>query len=98
MLSKIAVLLTALVAGTVTAAAPPAVNETSVTPGSTCASLGPMAFDVAYNFMLSAYNPTVTTQNDTGVPLVLGQAGASYGVLFKVLSVRGSHSCTDYTH
>ena len=56
--------------------------------GPQCAGLGPSAFDIAYNFTLAAYKTTGTNANDTGLPLVLGQAGAIDGAEFKVLSVR----------
>ena len=54
-----------------------------------CAGLGGGAFDTASNFTLSAYytDESLNT-NTTGVPLVLGQAGAISGASFKVLSVR----------
>ena len=68
--------------------AAPALETRQNTPGPQCAGLGLSAFDIAYNFTLAALNTTGTPANDTGVPLVLGQAGAIDGAEFKVLSVR----------
>ena len=70
------------------ASAAPALQARQTGPGPQCAGLGPSAFDVAYNFTLAAYNVSGANANDTGVPLVLGQAGAIDGAEFKVLSVR----------
>ena len=53
-----------------------------------CNLLGGGAFDTAQNFTLAAWNTTLPNANNTGVPLVLGQAGAISGAEFKVLSVR----------
>jgi hypothetical protein len=61
---------------------------TKITPGSQCAGLGTGAFDVAYNFTLAAYPTSSSSTNNTRLPLVLGQNGASDGVEFMVLSVR----------
>lgn len=62
----------------------PAMKRTSPS----CTNLGGGAFDNAKTFTLAAYNTSLPNANTTGVPLVLGQAGAISGVSFKVLSVR----------
>ena len=53
-----------------------------------CDNLGGGAFDTLNNFTLAAYFTDGDNANSTGVPLVLGQAGATSGASFKVLSVR----------
>ena len=57
-----------------------------------CANLGGGAFDTADNFTFAAYYTDGPNANTTGVPLVLGQAGAIDGASFKVLSVRPAPS------
>lgn len=54
-----------------------------------CNPWGSAGFDVSYNFTLSAYNVTEEFDpNAVGSPLVLGQAGATTGAEFHVMSVR----------
>lgn len=84
--ASLAVLSTAVAA----VSAAPALEARQYAPGPQCAGLGYSAFDIAYNFTLAALNTTGTPANDTGVPLVLGQAGAIDGAEFKVFSVRHS--------
>lgn len=57
-------------------------------PGKWCDDLGYAIFDIAYNITLAAVYRDKPNANDTGVPLVVGQAGAVDGASFKVLSVR----------
>ncbi|EKM51294.1 uncharacterized protein PHACADRAFT_263332 [Phanerochaete carnosa HHB-10118-sp] len=76
-------------------AAPAALSARQSTVGPQCAGLGPGVFDVAYNFTLTAWNATIST-NDTGVPLVLGQAGAVDGAEFKVFSTWASYPFNDF--
>lgn len=75
-------------AAAVAVSAAPALNarQTNV---AACDNLGPGAFDVANNFTLAAWNEQST--NSSGVPLVLGQAGAIDGASFKVLSTWASY-------
>ncbi len=56
-------------------------------PGPWCDGLGAGAFDVASGFSLAAYNTSTPNANTTGAPLVFGQAGATDGASYKVLSV-----------
>ena len=62
----------------------PAVKRTSPS----CDGLGGGAFDRVNSFTFAAYNTSLPNANTTGVPLVLGQAGAISGLELKVLSVR----------
>lgn len=71
-------------------------NVPRSTPGPWCDGLGPGAFDIAYNFTLAAYNNTWPNTNTTGLPLVLGQNGATTGAEFKVLSVRFNYLSLRY--
>lgn len=59
--------------------------------GPGCGNLGAGAFDVVTNFTLAAYYADQPNANNTGAPIVLGQAGAIDGAEFKVLSVRIQH-------
>lgn len=77
-----------LLAAAVSAA--PALKARQFIPGPQCNGLGPAVFDVVNNFTLAAFNTSLPNANDTGVPLVLGQAGAIDGAEFKVFSVRAS--------
>ena len=61
----------------------PAVKRTSPS----CDGLGGGAFDRVNSFTFAAYNTSLPNANTTGVPLVLGQAGAISGASFHVLSV-----------
>ena len=78
-------ILTLAFAATAAAVALPAAKR-DLAPS--CNLLGGGAFDTAQNFTLAAWNTTLPNANNTGVPLVLGQAGAISGAEFKVLSVR----------
>ena len=53
---------------------------------------------LAYNFTLSAVNKTQSdaSDNSTGIPLVLGQAGAVPGASFHVTSTFASYPYNDY--
>ena len=73
------------VAGTSLASPTPKARQSL---GSWCDGLGGGAFDVANNFTLAALYRDLPNANDTGVPIVVGQAGAVDGEEFKVLSVR----------
>ncbi|KAI0739463.1 hypothetical protein C8Q80DRAFT_1111192 [Daedaleopsis nitida] len=61
-----------------------------------CNNLGGGAFDNAKTFTLAAYNTSLPNANTTGVPLVLGQAGAISGVSFKALSTITTFPFDDY--
>ncbi|GJE94057.1 hypothetical protein PsYK624_102250 [Phanerochaete sordida] len=78
------------------AAAAPALSARQTPVGPQCAGLGPGAFDIASNFTLAAWNATGSNANDTGVPLVLGQAGAVDGAEFKILSTWASFPYDDF--
>lgn len=52
-----------------------------------CDGLGGGGFDNASNFTVAAFNRTQPNANNTGAPLVLGQAGAILGAEFEVFSV-----------
>ncbi|KIL60332.1 hypothetical protein M378DRAFT_187793 [Amanita muscaria Koide BX008] len=52
--------------------------------------------DLAYNFTLSAWNTTLPNVNETGVPLVLGQNGASTGMSFQITSTYASYPYNDF--
>lgn len=77
--------------GAAAVSAAPTLDARQFAPGPQCSGLGIAVFDIAYNFTLAAYNVTGPNTNDTGVPLVLGQAGAVDGASFKILSVRPLH-------
>ncbi|TFK36216.1 hypothetical protein BDQ12DRAFT_253709 [Crucibulum laeve] len=52
--------------------------------------------DLSWNFTLAAVNTTLPNTNDTGVPLVLGQNGATSGIIFHVTSTISSYPYNDY--
>ncbi|KIP02454.1 hypothetical protein PHLGIDRAFT_79089 [Phlebiopsis gigantea 11061_1 CR5-6] len=85
-----------LSAAAAAAAAPALLAARQTAPGPQCAGLGLAVFDIAYNFTLAAYNATGPNANDTGAPLVLGQAGAVDGAEFKVLSTWASFPYNDF--
>ncbi|KAI0684488.1 hypothetical protein BC835DRAFT_1389926 [Cytidiella melzeri] len=61
-----------------------------------CEPWGSTGFDVASNFTLVAFDAThVVTSSSVGVPLVLGQAGATTGAEFHVLSTYASYPYGD---
>ncbi|KAF8638633.1 hypothetical protein AX17_002058 [Amanita inopinata Kibby_2008] len=61
------------------------------------APLAPMLLsDLPYNFTLSAWNTTLPNANSTGVPLVLGQNGASAGLSFQVTATFASYPYNDF--
>ncbi|KAF9459256.1 hypothetical protein BDZ94DRAFT_1051458 [Collybia nuda] len=49
-----------------------------------------------YNFTIAAVNTTLPNSNSTGVPLVLGQNGASTGISFYVTSTYATYPYNDY--
>ncbi|KAK7680810.1 hypothetical protein QCA50_016120 [Cerrena zonata] len=65
-------------------------------PGPWCSNLGAGAFDIVTNFTLAAFNVDQPNANNTGIPLVLGQAGAIDGAEFKILSTFASFPFNDY--
>ncbi|KAI0692696.1 hypothetical protein C8T65DRAFT_669343 [Cerioporus squamosus] len=85
-------LLTLAFAATATVALPAAKRDLAPS----CNLLGGGAFDTATNFTLAAWNTTLPNANNTGVPLVLGQAGAIPGAEFKVLSTFASYPFNQY--
>ncbi|KAL6298751.1 hypothetical protein BKA93DRAFT_833949 [Sparassis latifolia] len=62
-----------------------------------CAGLGIASFPTEYNFTLAAWNWTLPNANDTGAPLVIGQAGAVDGESFGVLSTWATYSYAEWT-
>lgn len=52
------------------------------------AQVGRGGFGDNSNFKLTAYSAKLSPNNDTGIPLALGYAGAAGGAQFKVLAVR----------
>ncbi|KAF8635274.1 hypothetical protein AX15_000496 [Amanita polypyramis BW_CC] len=52
--------------------------------------------DLPYHFTLAAWNATLSNANETGVPLVLGQNGASAGLSFQVISTYSSYPYNDF--
>jgi len=65
-------------------------------PGPWCDGLGAGIFDIAPNITLAAFNTTLPNANDTGAPLVMGQAGAVDGAEFKILSTWASFPFNDF--
>ncbi|KAL1745224.1 hypothetical protein HDZ31DRAFT_63320 [Schizophyllum fasciatum] len=51
---------------------------------------------LGYNFTLAALNTTLPNANNTGVPLVLGSAGAITGASFYITSTYASYPYNDY--
>ncbi|OBZ72803.1 hypothetical protein A0H81_06940 [Grifola frondosa] len=90
--APLSLLVLALAGTSLALPAPPRRRE----PGAWCNNLGGGAFDIAYNFTLAAYNSTGTNTNSTGVPLVLGQAGATTGEEIKALSTYASFPYNDF--
>lgn len=78
-------LLTFLLSSVALASAAP--FEKRLTTAPWCQNLGAGAFDLVTNFTLAAYYTEQPNANSTGVPLVLGRAGAIDGAEFKILSV-----------
>ena len=93
----IALNLLTLALGAVSAVVAAPASKRAMAPS--CNGLGGGVFDTADNFTLAAYFTNGNNANDTGLPLVLGQAGAISGASFKVLSVRifacGMSACYD---
>ncbi|RDX40628.1 hypothetical protein OH76DRAFT_1412848 [Lentinus brumalis] len=85
-------LLTLAFAAAATVALPAAKRDLAPS----CNLLGGGAFDTATNFTLAAWNTTLPNANNTGVPLVLGQAGAISGAEFKVFSTFASFPFNQY--
>lgn len=83
-----ALLQTVLLALASTSLASPTPKARQSELGPWCDGLGAGAFDVASNFTLAAVYRNLPNANETGVPIILGQAGADDGEEFKVLSVR----------
>ncbi|KAG7439795.1 uncharacterized protein BT62DRAFT_688057 [Guyanagaster necrorhizus] len=53
---------------------------------------------LSYKFTLAALNTSLPNTNDTGVPLVLGQNGATDGMTFEVTSTYASYPYNDYPY
>lgn len=85
MVVDFAILFLTLVAGTMATPLARSAPRQIPTP---CIGLGEGGFDIAFNFTLAALNVTLPNVNLTGVPLVLGENGATEGAEFEVLSVR----------
>jgi len=49
-----------------------------------------------YNFTLAAFNITLPNSNQTGAPLVLGEAGAVDGAEFEIVSTYASYPYNDF--
>ncbi|KAF8344816.1 hypothetical protein F5887DRAFT_885820 [Amanita rubescens] len=56
----------------------------------------PTFTDLSYYFKLGAWNTSLPNTNETGVPLVLGQNGASAGLSFQVTSTYYSYPYDDF--
>ncbi|PFH46911.1 hypothetical protein AMATHDRAFT_153437 [Amanita thiersii Skay4041] len=69
---------------------------TSLLPHVFAAPLGVSLTDLPFDFSLYAWNTTRPNANSTGVPLVLGQNGASTGLSFHVTSTYFSYPYNDY--
>lgn len=81
-------LLTLLLSSVTFVSAAPVEKRLTTAPW--CQNLGGGAFDQVTNFTLAAYYTGRSNANSTGIPLVLGQAGAIDGAEFKILSVSSS--------
>ncbi|KAF9531476.1 hypothetical protein CPB83DRAFT_849085 [Crepidotus variabilis] len=63
---------------------------------SACSLAQEVLTSLPYNFTFSALNTTQPNANTTGVPLVLGQAGATGGYALHVSSTYSSYPYNDY--
>ncbi|EMD35782.1 hypothetical protein CERSUDRAFT_115735 [Gelatoporia subvermispora B] len=65
-------------------------------PGPWCDGLGAGVFDIAPQITLAALNTTLPNANNTGAPLVMGQAGAVDGASFAILSTFASFPFNEF--
>ncbi|TFK66972.1 hypothetical protein BDN72DRAFT_899386 [Pluteus cervinus] len=79
------------VSGAVIATTRKAPSDRTITPPATV-----ITPTLSYNFTLAAVNTTLPNSNSTGVPLVLGQNGATSGITFHVTSTYFSYPYNDY--
>ncbi|THH32667.1 hypothetical protein EUX98_g1489 [Antrodiella citrinella] len=75
-------------------ALPASLESRQAIPG--CEGFGPAVFNTASDFTITALNRTLPNANDTGAPLVIGQAGAVTGESFVVLSTFASVAVNEF--